>query len=484
MQIPQSPLGPPFKIETAQPTALVVDDNDIDRAYYAAVLKHGGYRVETVLNGFEALTLLEAQHFDVVVAEVNTPKVSGVEVLQWLVAYRPTTRVIILTRFSWLLKTASAQQLGCSAFLIKPVAGENLLAACRTERVVPSETTNLEYGSLSLDFFKGQKKLASSLFLRLKTGRFLKVAHEGDILDEARIADMQSRGVFDLWLPRAGFQFYMNEAHEALKKALAVNNIDGLKRAALARRICEMAAENVRLTGVSSQSIEAAQTTMVAAMEFLLRDPSAPAVLAMMESASPSVYAHSAMTALFCSLVANVMGWATEKNLFILTLGGFFHDLGLSLLPPEYGQNLATNEHTLDEEQKAVFETHPAVGVQALGVLETLPEEIRVIVGQHHENPRGTGYPSKMIRTDIFPMARIVGLVESFCDLLVKLEPKYRKQAPEFLRGMVAKDPNFFDADAVLALSLSFSEPDLAKARSEYERQCLKANQKATLNAR
>ena len=55
-------------------------------------------------------------------------KVHGVQVLKFIKDRKLSTEVILTTGFSQLIETKSAADLGCSAFLPKPISSFNFLA--------------------------------------------------------------------------------------------------------------------------------------------------------------------------------------------------------------------------------------------------------------------------------------------------------------------------------------------------------------------
>ena len=62
-------------------SALVVDDDPINRMLLSKSLEQQGHRVMTAENGLEALAALQAQPFDVVLLDVLMPEPDGSEVL-------------------------------------------------------------------------------------------------------------------------------------------------------------------------------------------------------------------------------------------------------------------------------------------------------------------------------------------------------------------------------------------------------------------
>jgi diguanylate cyclase (GGDEF)-like protein len=104
---------------------LIVDDSPVVRAAVAEHLRESGYEVEEAGNGVEALRLLEASEFDVVITDLRMPELDGFGVLETVKARGLSTEVIILTG-------THAQDMGCAIkalrlgahdFLTKPPSG-------------------------------------------------------------------------------------------------------------------------------------------------------------------------------------------------------------------------------------------------------------------------------------------------------------------------------------------------------------------------
>src|SRR3954463_10601538 len=78
---------------------LVVEDNDSLRGVTQTQLQRCGYNSAASATGPEALALLEKQPFDVVLADLNLPGMSGLELLSRIRAEYPDTSVVIVTAY-------------------------------------------------------------------------------------------------------------------------------------------------------------------------------------------------------------------------------------------------------------------------------------------------------------------------------------------------------------------------------------------------
>ena len=76
---------------------LIVDDDRITRHVLSKVLESGGYAVATAVDGVEALEVLRAKRFDLVLLDVWMPRMSGLDVLTELRARKTRVRVVVMT---------------------------------------------------------------------------------------------------------------------------------------------------------------------------------------------------------------------------------------------------------------------------------------------------------------------------------------------------------------------------------------------------
>ncbi|MBU0672857.1 MAG: response regulator [Candidatus Margulisbacteria bacterium] len=78
---------------------LVIDDQESMLSITSQMLKDQGYQVTTAGDGEEGLRLFESNPatFNLVMCDVNMPKVNGFEVLNKIKSNRPKLPVILLT---------------------------------------------------------------------------------------------------------------------------------------------------------------------------------------------------------------------------------------------------------------------------------------------------------------------------------------------------------------------------------------------------
>jgi hypothetical protein len=106
---------------------LVVDDDADLRMTVASALAEGQYDVQQAADGEEAVNRVRAGQFDLVLMDVNMPRMTGIEALKEIKAHDPSIMVIMLTAFSNIRDAVEATRLGAYNYLEKPVRSDNLV---------------------------------------------------------------------------------------------------------------------------------------------------------------------------------------------------------------------------------------------------------------------------------------------------------------------------------------------------------------------
>lgn len=106
---------------------LVVDDDAALRLSITSALAENDYTVDQASNGEEALNRIHVTQFDLVLLDVNMPKMSGMEALKEIRTIDPSIIVIMLTAFSNIRDAVEATKIGAYNYLEKPIKAENLV---------------------------------------------------------------------------------------------------------------------------------------------------------------------------------------------------------------------------------------------------------------------------------------------------------------------------------------------------------------------
>ena len=114
-------------------TILAVDDSTSMRQMVVMTLKGAGYDVVEAVDGVAALLLAKSKSFNLVLTDVNMPKMDGITLtreLRALPAYK-FTPILTLTTESAAEKKQEGKAAGATGWIVKPFNPEQLLSTVK-----------------------------------------------------------------------------------------------------------------------------------------------------------------------------------------------------------------------------------------------------------------------------------------------------------------------------------------------------------------
>jgi DNA-binding NtrC family response regulator len=105
---------------------LVVDDEESVRDSLSNWFTEDGFRVECAENAKKALSMLESDNFDIVLADIKMPGMDGLEMLRRIKFLRKDSIVIVMTAFATVDNAVKALKDGAFDFVTKPFDPDDL----------------------------------------------------------------------------------------------------------------------------------------------------------------------------------------------------------------------------------------------------------------------------------------------------------------------------------------------------------------------
>src|SRR3989441_7854022 len=127
-------------------TILIADDHESSRVGLEGLLSLEGYNVVTASDGEKALVEFQRVQPDLLLLDVNMPKLSGIEVCRRLKSNPQTflVPIVLITALTAIEDRVNGIEAGADDFLTKPVEREQLLARVRSLLRQKAYTDELE----------------------------------------------------------------------------------------------------------------------------------------------------------------------------------------------------------------------------------------------------------------------------------------------------------------------------------------------------
>ncbi len=108
------------------PRVLVVEDNESDLFLLMRELKKFQCTVMVAKDGEEAVTLIKATQFDIILLDQGIPKLTGGEILAATAGWRPNSRVVVVTGYLHSPCIPKTLEKGAVMAFAKPVTADVL----------------------------------------------------------------------------------------------------------------------------------------------------------------------------------------------------------------------------------------------------------------------------------------------------------------------------------------------------------------------
>jgi FixJ family two-component response regulator len=119
-------------MQRRQPLVAIVDDDPGVRKSLAALLNASGYRTDLYATAEEFLVTERTERPACLLLDIRLPDITGIELSRHLLANGIRLPTIFITGSGDELSRQDAKELGCVAFIDKPLTPRALLEALRT----------------------------------------------------------------------------------------------------------------------------------------------------------------------------------------------------------------------------------------------------------------------------------------------------------------------------------------------------------------
>ncbi len=127
---------------------LVVDDEIYMRQLLQEILADAGYACDVSENGKQAMLMMDKYHYDIVISDVNMPKMAGMELLEKVIDEHSDTSILLITAYATVSQAVEAIKIGAEDYITKPFKPEYLLNTIESilvrKNAIPTNKANSE----------------------------------------------------------------------------------------------------------------------------------------------------------------------------------------------------------------------------------------------------------------------------------------------------------------------------------------------------
>lgn len=165
------------ELEQAKARILAVDDETIVLDSFRKILVLGGYSIDTVESGSEALGLIRKRDYDFVFTDLKMPGMDGVEVTKSVRHLRPDIDVVVITGYASIESAVETVKVGALDYVEKPFTEDELLEFVNTALIKRQDRVARQVRHTIRPVRPGTSESKSPFELNVPAGAFVSPQH-------------------------------------------------------------------------------------------------------------------------------------------------------------------------------------------------------------------------------------------------------------------------------------------------------------------
>ncbi len=275
------------------------------------------------------------------------------------------------------------------------------------------------------DFFFEGMPLAASVYLKMTPGHYLLLGKKGDKAAFSTYHAYNKPGV-TLWVKNIEYAVLISHVTGFTTKVIHQKSVPDLIKMKFLSGLIDDALLSVEKSNFTSvdkvQRVAGLVTQMTSQMTAF------DAILQILESLPNEESKHSMTTCMIALLLCEEMDIKLTQAQERVALACLLHDVGLKYVPQGV---LQKPRHTWTPEELQAYEQHPTKGAEMLRDIKDIPNDVLIMIVEHHENALGTGFPKRIRDIKMSPLGKVVSLANYFSNLLFSTKNEGRNYSPD-----------------------------------------------------
>ncbi|MBT7609048.1 MAG: HD domain-containing protein [Bacteriovoracaceae bacterium] len=275
-----------------------------------------------------------------------------------------------------------------------------------------SEENNEElYAVIPLKGLRPGVELVTDVYLKIN-GKVIKYKEAGDKISSEKLDFFIAKHLYEIYVLKEFEETFNKWVTE--KKQDSINSLVeevGEEHRDLAEKreeIRELIYETFSDQDLDSKAIEVLQYQSKEFITTVSDDKVNKTIIAKLSNFNSTLADHSVNTASLSVYIAMCCGFGNQYDLENVYMGALLHDYGKVKIPANTLENKGSAAYS-----QAILD-HPYRGMKMIKKMKDMPEEIQMIVAQHHEQFNGNGFPKSLKGQEIYKFAMIVAIANIF----------------------------------------------------------------------
>lgn len=426
-----------------------------------------GQKVLTVNNGKSAQLLLAdpSQPVFGIFVNMNIPGGYGLSVIRFAHRYRPATPIyLLMDPGADMFSDKDLSRLGIQSTIRKPADLRKLIESPNLNSVQYDPSLALDLSARTADavdmavgvedtaflpilaehFLSGTTSFFD-IYLKLASGRYIKILKAGDSFSTERIGSYLKKGIVSFYLRKEAQEAYLNYCDKLTNALIKSDNVEPKLQINHTLNHGHEVMKYLETQGVNHASLHYANEFVGNVKTLVAKNrPKNNAYLDEFLN-NVATFEHGVGVTIVASMIGNALGMTSSNPAQLIGMAALMHDIGL--LQFKDLMDLDEDESKMTEAQIVQFRNHPIIGADILrSFRRTEPTAIQAI-SQHHERRNQHGFPNKLGGGSINRVSEIIGVSDQFILLLKKSKVDPTIKPLEELLKTISADFSFTVAE-------------------------------------
>lgn len=397
------------------------------------------YKVKCVTNGKDAQLSLYNEKYFAVIINWDLKNHAGSQVLKFIRTNYPAQKVILVLENDGLYASGQydeekLKKLGATEIALKPFEishlkelleghqslGDLVSSLPKREGLSEEEEVQLqdeEFTSVNINSFYSSKAVLFDIYIRLSSGRYVKILHAGDNFSKERIDKYKNdKGVENLYFHKSDRRKFIQYNNYLTRKVVGNKQLPGSVKVDMMKNVADKFVEEIHTQGVKPQVVDQGKEVCKTLFRLVEKQDDLYKVLKELENDDPNIFTHSFLVSLYSTAIIKQFEWQSQITIESTALACLLHDIGKTKLPKEL---ISMRPEDMNDEQLEEYQNHPQYGAEIVEQNRMINNSVKQIILQHHECYDGSGFPFGKRGSKILTLANIVKLADDFTHIML-----------------------------------------------------------------